>query len=301
MTESATLIHLLERVFDTVFPLVAIVSLGYLSARRAPEGLNMSVANRLNMDIFTPALIFSVMASKSFDFFAYLTLSIGAAAMVVGSGLLTWPLCRLLGVAPKTFVPPMMFNNCGNLGLPLALLAFGEAGLAASVSMFLVSNLLHFSLGTHLVNHNARWNALFTNPMIIATFVGLIWSLFKIPLPDFIRTPIDMLGQIAIPLMLFALGVRMCQADLKNWRIGIYGAILSPLSAMVIALPFAWLLELSDEFTAYLILFSALPPAVLNYMVAERYNQEPQTVASIVLIGNMAGLFIIPATLFFIL
>ncbi len=299
MTDSSDQILLLERIFSTVFPLVAIVTVGFLYARKAES--NMSVANRLNMDIFVPALIFSVMAAKSFDLLEYMDLMIGSVVIVLGSGLITLPLCKVLGVKPKTFVPPMMFNNCGNLGLPLALLAFGDAGLAAAVAMFLVSNLLHFSLGIYIVNDQARLRSLATNPMIIATVVGVVWSLAGWTLPSWAKTPIDMLGQISIPLMLFSLGVRMTDVDLSNWRVGMYGAILSPLTGIIIAIPFALLLNLSPVHTAYLILFAALPPAVLNFMVSERYNMEPHTVASVVLLGNISSLNFIPITLFFIL
>jgi predicted permease len=261
----------------------------------------MAVANRINMDIFLPALIFSVMAGKNFDLYAHLDLALGSAVMVLGAGLVMKPVAGLLGVHPKTFVPPMMFNNCGNLGLPLAYLAFGDAGLSAFVVMFLVSNLMHFSLGIHIVNENAKLSSLASNPIVIATFVGLGWAMLKLPLPSWLATPIDMVGQISIPLMLFGLGVRMITVDMSNWKIGLYGAIFSPLSSLIFALPFAYIMDLSAEYTAYIVLFSVLPPAVLNYMFSERYNQEPQVVASIVLIGNIASLVIIPATLFFIL
>jgi predicted permease len=299
MTDSTVLLSLMDRVFATVFPIIAIVTVGYLYARKhAPD---MAVANRINMDIFLPALIFSVMAGKNFDLYAHLDLALGSAVMVIGAGLVMKPVAGLLGVHPKTFVPPMMFNNCGNLGLPLAYLAFGDAGLSAFVVMFLVSNLMHFSLGIHIVNENAKLSSLASNPIVIATFVGLGWAMLKLPLPSWLATPIDMVGQISIPLMLFGLGVRMITVDMSNWKIGLYGAIFSPLSSLIFALPFAYIMDLSAEYTAYIVLFSVLPPAVLNYMFSERYNQEPQVVASIVLIGNIASLVIIPATLFFIL
>jgi len=299
MQETTQLFSVLDRVFLTVSPLVVIVLIGFLYARKVDS--DMSVANRVNMDIFLPALIFAVMSSKEFDISTYATLAAGSFAMVIGSGLLIWPLCKTLGVAPKTFAPPMMFNNCGNLGLPLALLAFGDTGLAAFVAMFLVSNTLHFTLGKYLVNPNASFRNLLLNPIMLATVAGLIWSTFKIPVAEWAATPIAMLSEISIPLMLFSLGVRMKSVDLSNWKVGIYGAIFSPLTGLMIAIPFALLMDLSNEFTAYIILFSALPPAVLNFMFSERYNQDPQAVASIVLIGNIASLIFIPATLFFIL
>ena len=80
-------------------------------------------------------------------------------------------LARLLGIAPKTFLPPMMFNNCGNMGLPLAVLAFGEAALPAAVMLFLVANLLHFSLGTWMLDHRARLLQLWRMPMMLAALL----------------------------------------------------------------------------------------------------------------------------------
>ena len=50
-----------------------------------------------------------------------------------------------------------------------------------------------------------------------------------------------------------------------------------------------------------LVIFGALPPAVLNFMLAERYDQEPQNVASIVMLGNLASLIVIPLALAFVL
>ncbi|WP_027859474.1 AEC family transporter [Marinobacterium jannaschii] len=295
----ATSLSLIERIFMTVFPLVAIVAVGYFYGRKLHP--NMAVPNQLNMDVFTPALIFSVLSAKSFDLMAYQELALAGVAVVIGSGLLLLPLCRLIGIHPKTFLPPMMFSNSGNLGLPLAVLAFGEQALPAAVVLFLVENLLHFTLGIYMLDHRTNpWHIL-RMPMILATIAGLVWSGLGLELYPALQTFIDMLGEIAIPLMLFALGVRMLSVDLSNWRSGMLGAVLCPLSGLIMVLAIQQVLQLEPQHLAYLILFGALPPAVLNYMVAERYNQEPQQVASIVLLGNMGSLIIIPATLAFIL
>jgi len=298
MSNAAEMVELIERVFLTVFPLAIIVLVGFVYARKYET--DMQTANRLNMDIFLPALIFAVMAAESFDLQTYAILSLGALVMVIGSGVIAIPIARALGLRVKTFVPPMMFNNCGNLGLPLALLAFGETGLAAMMAMFLVSNTLHFTLGSVIVSGSASLRSLIFNPMILATLIGLGWNLLQLPLPEFIRLPLRMLGDIAIPLMLIALGVRMNAVDLTRWRIGLYGGLLSPATSLVLAIPFALLFDLSAEFTAYLVLFAAMPPAVLNYLIAERYKLDTASVAAIVMIGNIVSLAVVPITLLFI-
>lgn len=294
-----TSLALMERIFLTVFPLVAIVSVGFFYGRaRKPD---MTTANQINMDLFCPALIFSVLSSKSFDLATYQNLAMGAAAVVLGSGLILWPVCRLIGVKAKTFLPPMMFSNSGNLGLPLIVLAFGEEALPVAVLLFLIENTLHFTVGVYLLDHRTHPLSLFKIPMIQASILGLIWSTFSLPLPEALTTFIGMLGQVSIPLMLFALGIRMISVDFSKWRIGILGALLCPISGILIAICLQPLLQLSESQLGYLILFGALPPAVLNYMVAERYNQEPEQVASIVLLGNMGSLITIPLTLAFVL
>ena len=70
---------------------------------------------------------------------------------------------------------------------------------------------------------------------------------------------------------------------------------------MLIASAVIQLLGLQGREAAMLLVFGALPPAVLNFLFAERYKQEPERVASIVLIGNLAALVFLPLALAIVL
>lgn len=290
---------IVERICLTVFPLLAIVSLGYFYART--KCVDLHTANTANIDIFIPALLFSVLSAESFEFISYGYLAMGAALIVLGSGILLLPFCLFFGVDKKTFLPPMMFNNSGNLGLPLVILAFGKEALPAAVVLFIVENLLHFTVGVYILKRQQNPFLVFKMPMVIATFAGLIWSYFSFSVHPVIRTAVDMLGQVSIPLMLFALGVRMTKVDFSHWKIGVLGALLCPLSGFLVALLLLQIFHFDTEHTRYLLLFSVLPPAILNYMVAEKFQQSPGQVATIVLMGNMASVIVVPLALFFIL
>jgi predicted permease len=136
------------------------------------------------------------------------------------------------------------------------------------------------------------------SPVILATIAGCIVSLLHWPVPRFVQLPMEMLGQAAIPLMLFALGNRMTAVSSKGWHVGVLGAVVCPVAGLLAAWPLVMLLPLSDMERGLLFLFAALPPAVLNYMVAEQYQQQPELVASIVLIGNIAALLFVPLGLY---
>lgn len=287
------------RILAIVFPVFAIAAIGYAYGRkRRPE---LTVANRLNMDVFIPALVFGALAAKSFQPAQYQLLAVAGLLTVIGSGLAGWLAARLLGVAPRTFAPPIMFNNSGNIGLPLAVLAFGDAALAPAVVLFVISNVLHFSLGTYLLDHDARLASLWRMPVVLASIAGLLASLTGIGIWPPLMVAIRMLGDISVPLLLFALGVRLADSSLHAWRIGIAGAIARPLIGFVLTLAIARLLGLEGQQRALLLVFGALPPAVLNYVFAERYRQEPDKVASIVMIGNLASLLFIPLVLGYVL
>ncbi len=283
------------RITAILFPIFAIVALGYWYGRRHdPE---MAVANRLNMDIFVPALVFAALAGRTFAPAEYLPLATGAFVVLAGCGLLAWPAARLLGLPWKTFVPPMMFNNSANIGIPLAVLAWGEAALPAAVILFMVANLLHFSLGARMLDANARLLTLWRIPAVAATAAGLAVSLLGLHIWGPLLSALEMVGDIAIPLLLFALGVRMKNIRFTDLGAPLVGAFLRPALGVAIAWSAAQLLGLGARDSAMLIVFGALPPAVLNFLFAERYRQEPERVASIVLLGNLAAVLVLPLVL----
>ena len=291
--------ELFVRILEVIFPVIAVVLVGFWAGRKhKPE---MLVANRLNMDYFTPAMVFTVMAGGDFHIREYSWLALGAAISILACGLIGYLTARMLGEAPRTVGLPIMINNSGNLGIPLALLAFGKEGMAAAVVLFLVSNTIHFTIGPWILDPQGRIGDIWKIPMIQAAILGLVFNVMELQLWHPLMFAIRMLGDISVPLMLFALGVRLCDVTFSESKASLVAAVVRPLAGMGTAAAIGWLLDLPQAFIAQLILFGSLPPAVLNYMFAERYNQEPHKVASIVMIGNIAGLVFIPLALLIVL
>ena len=283
------------KILSIIFPVFAISGVGYLYGRYKRP--NMAVVNQLNMDLFVPALVFSSLASKSFDLARYSELALAGTLVILGSGLLAWPFVRLLKVDFKTFVPPMMFNNSGNMGLPLALLAFGEAAVPAAVMLFIIEMVLHFTVGIYMLDRRINVLSLLRMPMIMATILGLIVSSFNVPVWEPLGIMVEMLGDVAIPLLLFSLGVRLTEISYKDWHIGLASAIICPATGLAMVWLISPFLNLPPLQQSLLIIFGALPPAVLNYLVSEQYNQEPEKVASIVMMANLGSLVVMPFAL----
>jgi predicted permease len=75
------------------------------------------------------------------------------------------------------------------------------------------------------------------------------------------------------------------------------GAIATPLVRTVVALALLQVIPLSDLQAGVLLLFAVLPPAVFNYLLADRFGRDPEKVASFVMAGHVASIVFLPLAL----
>lgn len=286
---------MLARIVSVLFPVFAITAIGYLvGLRQKPD---MSQANRLVADVFVPALVFGAMAGRDFHIVSHSRLALAMLLVIIACGLFGALLARCYGLSHRTLVPPMMFSNSINLGVPVAVLAFGDHALQPAIVLFLVSSLVHYSFGLWLLDHQARLLTLWRQPSLLAMLLGSAVSLSSIRVWEPAVLALKMLGDISIPLMLFALGVRLTEVSFREWRLGVITGLTRPAFGMLVSFGIAKLLGIHGFAESLLVIYGALPPAVMNYIFAERYDAEPDRVASVVLLGNLLSVAVLPVTL----
>ena len=141
---------LVYRVIEITFPIFSLVSVGWVYGYfYRPD---MKLTNRLNLDVFIPALLFSVLIehSQHAELFSFFSLSV--TIVILGSGFVGLMVSYFASIKVRTLCPVLMFGNAGNLGLPLIVLTFGEAALPIAVMMFVVCNFIHITLGNLILN-----------------------------------------------------------------------------------------------------------------------------------------------------
>jgi hypothetical protein len=290
---------LVTQIISIMFPIVAIVALGTLLGRTS--AIKMNSANTLNLDVFVPALVFSALSDKTFSLAPHISLALAGLMIVLLAGLIALVIAKTTNYTFRTIAPPMMFHNAGNVGLPIMSLAFGKPGLVTGLVLFLVGNLMHYGLGTYILSADQGIKIMLRQPVIWAAVFALAFNASSIVIPESVMLPITMLGQIAIPLMLFSLGVRIASIDFQEWKVGLLFAVLTPAVGFSIAFALVMLFEFTAVQAGSLLLFGTLPPAVMNFLFAERFNQEPKSVASIVLLGNLFAMITLPIALAYVL
>lgn len=288
------------RIFDIVFPVFAIVCLGFAYGKFRHK--DMSVVNELLVDVIVPILIFVKLVEGDFSIKEYIPLAMGCGLLILGTGAILWPIVKhFTSTDPKTFVPPMIFSNATNVGIPLQVFAFGDAAMPAALILVLVFNLLHFSVGIYILDHGNKWYNTLKQPILIASIAAIAFKSLGLSIPESASIPMNMVADVCIPLMLFSLGMRLVSADTSALKLGVTGGLVAPIASSLVALAIIMVLPMPYAHKGNLLLFAALPPAVMNFILAEKYNQEPNNVASIVLIGNALSIITIPIALAFIL
>lgn len=291
----APLIDVAEKAALTFLPVFLLALAGTAYARLWPT--NTDDINAINVRFFLPLLIFNALVTAPANWSQLGWIAIYGAAIVLGSGGLSYLLCRRTGWEVREIVPPMMFTNYGNMGLPLIPLAFGMEALPAAVILFIVGNTLHLTLGFKIYDNRLRWHELARSPMLIAALLGLLCHTLAIAPSGTIALTLDMASAVAIPLMLFALGIRLREVNTAMIRASLLPALWCPLSGLICFIALWPLIPLPTSEKLVLSVFAALPPALLNYMFAERFNINPARVASIVITSNLLAVIVIPLTL----
>ena len=228
---------------------------------------------------------------------ALATLSLATVLAYGGVTLASAALVWLNGLEMRTFLAPVIFGNTGNLGLPLAMFAFGELGLGYAVVVFAIMAIWSFTFGIWVVSGGGALDKVLREPLVWATLLGglFLWNGWETP--TFLTNTLTLIGQMAIPLMLITLGVAV--ARLTPGRLG--QAVLISLAKLVLCTAIAWtvgrLMRLDDVAFAVLVLQVATPVAVTSYLLAEKYGADAQSVASLVVVSTLISVGAIPVIL----
>ncbi len=281
-----------SKIASITLPIFTLVLVGFFYSRRVKPDLGGS--NKLIVDIALPVLIFVSLTSKSFDPIAALSFTGASVVLILLSGLIAWPFTKISGATVQAFIPCAMFTNVGPIGIPLIALAYGPEGMAPAVVLLVISNILHFTLGAGVMSGKVDWRMVYANPLVWSTVLGVASSQLQITLPEWIQTSCTMIGSVLVPMMLMSLGARLASSQVADAWVGVRSGILIliiRLAAVLLALCF---IPLQGLERGALILFACLPSAVFNFMLADKFQVEPNKVASTVIVGHLLSLAFLP-------
>jgi hypothetical protein len=274
-------VNLTATVLEIVAPVFLLAAVGFTWVKLGFE-YRINFVTQLATTLAVPCLIFTALMQTDIDpaaltsLAAYLGVTI-AAAVIVGA----------TGLHRRTYLAPMIFGNTGNLGLPLALFAFGEEGLSYAVVVFAIMAIWTFTFGIWLVAGAGSFGKVLREPLVWTTVLGGLFLWQDWYTPTFLTNTLELIGQMAIPLMLITLGVAVARLSPG----GIGRAVVLSVVKLALCVGIAWLAALAFDFNkiafGVLVLQVATPVAVTSYLLAEKYGADSQAVAGLVVVSTL--------------
>ena len=283
-------------VLEIVAPVFILAGIGFTWVKIGLE-YRVEFVTRFAMMMAVPCLIFTALMKTEIEPVALSELMLAGIATYAAVCVLAFIFTRVFQLDIRTYLMPLISGNTGNLGLPLCLFAFGKAGFGYAVVVFAITNILAFTLGVWVVAGGGSYKRLFQEPLVAGTFLGLLFMWQGWETPRFLTNALELIGQMAIPMMLITLGVavarlRSGQMSRAIW-ISLSKVAIGAGSAAMVGLAFG----LPHEALAVLVLQLSMPVAVTSYLLAEKYGADADAVAGLVVVSTLMTIGITPVIL----
>ncbi len=292
--------ELLVTVAPIVAPVFIVAAIGFGWAR-AGMPFDTEFTTTLVSNISFPCLIVATLAKLEIDPAAFSQMAWAGVLTVLATGAVAAVVLKAFGQPQPVYWPPLVFGNVGNMGLPLCLFAFGDEGLALGIIFFTVFVAIQFTLGISVAAGRLSVRTLVRTPLAWACLLGIALQLAGVRLPDWVDNTIGLVGDLAIPMMLLTLGVALAKLKVTSlWRSVVLSLGRLGLG-LAVGIALAEMLGLEGAARGVLILESAMPVAVLNYLFAARYERSPEEIAGLVLVSTALSFVTLPALLLIVL
>jgi predicted permease len=293
-------VTLVLTVLEIVAPVLILAAVGFLWVRQGHE-YRLEFVTRLSMTLSVPCLIFTALMKTEIAPAALTAVSLAAAAAYAVLTLAFLALTALLRLDRRTYLAPLIFGNTGNVGLPLAFFAFGDEGLGFAVVIFAVMMVWSFTFGIWVVAGGGSPQRALREPAMAATLLGALFLWQGWHTPDWLTRALDLIGQMAIPLMLITLGVALARLHPRGLNRALWISALRAAVCLGVAVATGLAFGLQGAAFPVLVLQVATPVAVTSYMLAEKYGADADAVAGLVIASTLLALVSLPLTLAFLI
>jgi predicted permease len=284
------------QILEIVFPVFALAAVGYVW-KRIGHPFDIAFVSRLVMMVAVPALLFSVLSRIEVDPRAFRDLALASLLLYGAIFVLSAPLIWASGLDRRAYLAPFVFGNTGNVGLPIALFAYGEQGLAYAMVVFAVMAGLSFTIGVAMVAGRGAPFEAFKQPIFYAAILGIVFAMQGWRLPDVLQETLSLAGQMMIPMMLITLGVAVAQLDVRDFGRALSISLAKAALCALVAVALLGLFDLPRAAGGALVIQAITPVAVTNYLLAARYDADPNAVAGLVVVSTLISVAVIPLTL----
>ncbi len=291
------------KLFEVIFPVFFVIGIGYYLGKNNPK-IDTKFITNFAANIGTPAMVIYAVTSTGInfeifrDYFWYYLLAIISFAFV---GVVNLYLIKTKDIIRE--LPPLIFPNTGNMGLPICMFAYGSQGLGVSASITSLIILMHFTVGVFLADRKFNLDVILKNPPFYAIIFSAIVLYCEINMPIFVINTTEWLMYTTIFLILMSLGIALTRLKVFSFNKALVSSFTRMFIGPLIGIGLIFLFDLKGFAAGVLLIQCSMPSAVLNYLVGSMYSPKKvvDSVASTIVVSTIMSFITIPIVVYFAL
>ena len=300
-----------DPVFSSLFPVVLLIAIGYISGRAGwiRSEASKDLSNLVFMAL-TPALLFRTMSTVHVEHLNFKPVAMYfVAAALLFAAMLVWQ-----GATRRAAVLALAatFSNTVMIGVPLVSLAYGEAGLVMLFTLISVHALVLLTLATVVLELAVareqatgdtgvpRHMALtvlaamrngIVHPVPLPIIVGLLFAQTGFTIPVVLDKPLLLLSNAFGPIALVLVGVTLTQVRVGEHVRGALGlALIKNLAFPALVALLSWSLGLSGLPLSVMIVAASMPIGANVFLFSQRYQVAQELVTASVAVSTLLAL-----------
>ena len=283
------------KLFEVLFPVFFIVGIGYYLGKKNPNFDTTFITN-YSGNFGAPALFIFAITSSGVTFSVFSEYFIYAIIALSSFALIGVIFLFFMKKDISRELPPYFLPNTGNMGIPICLFAYGTLGMGVAAAISSLVILLHFTINIFLASKKFDIKIILKSPPTYAVIVAVYFLYFDLEMPKVVLNTVMLLGYAMIVLILMSLGVSLTQLKVFSLKDSVISSIGRVIIGPIIGFMIIKLFDLSGFAAGVLLIQSAMPSAILTYLVAEMYSPKKvvDSISSMIVVSTLMSLITVP-------
>ena len=285
--------------FNVVSPVLFISLIGFIWVKKE-YAFPTDFVTRINMNLGAPCLVFVGLLGLRDDISAMTTFMFSALIAIVILLILASLFVYITGLPKRGYIIALSSSNCGNVGIPLSLFAFGDIGMSFAIAFYVVGSIFQYTVSLLISHGNIKIGELLRLSLLWGILAAVFFIATDSEPPIWLMNTANLFAGIMIPLMLLALGASLANLKIiKLGKITTIGGLKMFAGVGIGIMEASWFgFDVIDR--NVLILKMSMPIAVFSYLLAARYNRNPDAVASLIFTTTLMSFILVPLMLLFL-
>ena len=283
------------KLFEVLFPVFFIVGIGYFLGRKNPKFDTTFITN-YSGNFGAPALFIFAISSSGVTYSVFSEYFIYAVIALTSFALIGVIFLFFLKKDISRELPPYFLPNTGNMGIPICLFAYGSLGMGVAAAISSLVILLHFTINIFLASKKFDIKIILKSPPTYAVIVAVFFLYFDLEMPKVVINTVMLLGYAMIVLILMSLGVSLTQLKVFSLKDSVISSIGRVIIGPIIGFLIIKIFNLTGFAAGVLLIQSAMPSAILTYLVAEMYSPKKvvDSISSMIVVSTLMSLVTVP-------